>query len=157
MLLLALVGSACSSSAPGFEAKAPGVKAPRRPDGSIDDRSMCAWRGRKDLEASETAGPGAFQPNVRRVFQIIGTGEERTKVLVCREIDTNFDGVKDVVRRYNDKGESLHEEADANYDGRIERAAGAGEAGHEPRQQARCLGDLPRGPAGADGHRRGRG
>lgn len=120
MLLLALAGLACSSSDPGFEAKSPGVKATRRPDGSIDDRSMCVWRGRKDLEASETAGPGAFQPNVRRVFQIIGTGEDRTKVLVCREIDTNFDGVKDVVRRYNDKGESLHEEADSNYDGRID-------------------------------------
>ena len=32
-------------------------------------------RGRADREASETAGPGAVQPNVRRVYQMVGTGE----------------------------------------------------------------------------------
>ncbi|WP_437291645.1 hypothetical protein [Sorangium sp. So ce406] len=117
---LGLLGAACSSD-PGFEgAKAPKVEAARNADGSIDDRSMCEWKGRADREASETAGPGAIQPNVRRVWQIVGTGEDRHRALVCREIDTNFDGVKDVVRRYNDKGESLHEESDANYDGRID-------------------------------------
>ncbi|WP_438011422.1 hypothetical protein WME89_23915 [Sorangium sp. So ce321] len=117
---LGLLVAACGSD-PGFEGtKAPKVEAARNPDGSIDDRSMCEWKGRGDREASETAGPGAIQPNVRRVWQIVGTGEDRHKALVCREIDTNFDGVKDVVRRYNDKGESLHEESDANYDGRID-------------------------------------
>ncbi|XXY49736.1 hypothetical protein WME91_01090 [Sorangium sp. So ce269] len=117
---LGLLGAACGSD-PGFEGtKAPKVEAARNPDGSIDDRSMCEWKGRGDREASETAGPGAIQPNVRRVWQIVGTGEDRHRALVCREIDTNFDGVKDVVRRYNDKGESLHEESDANYDGRID-------------------------------------
>ncbi|WP_434048222.1 hypothetical protein [Sorangium cellulosum] len=117
---LGLLGAACSSD-PGFEgAKAPKIEAARNADGTIDDRSMCEWKGRADREASETAGPGAIQPNVRRVWQIVGTGEDRHRALVCREIDTNFDGVKDVVRRYNDKGESLHEESDANYDGRID-------------------------------------
>jgi len=120
LLALPLAVAACGGSDPGFKTAEPRVKATRRPDGSIDDRSMCMWRGRNDREASETAGPGAFQPNVRRVYQIVGTGEDRHKVLVCREIDSNFDGVKDVVRRYNDKGESLHEEADADYDGRID-------------------------------------
>ena len=87
----------------------------------LDQRRLaCDWKGKVDREASETAGPGSFQPNVRRVWQIVGTGDDRHKVLVCREIDTNFDGVKDVVRKYNDKGESLHEEADANYDGKID-------------------------------------
>jgi hypothetical protein len=118
--IIALPLAACGGSEKGFEAASPGVKATRRADGSINDRSMCVWKGRKDREASETAGPGAFQPNVRRVWQIVGSGEDRHKVLICREIDTNFDGVKDVVRRYNEKGESLHEEADADYDGRID-------------------------------------
>ena len=81
---------------------------------------MCDWKGHADREVSETAGPGFIQPNVRRVYQIVGTGEDRHKVLICREIDTNFDGVKDVVRRYNDKGESISEEADSNYDGKID-------------------------------------
>jgi len=39
---------------------------------------------------------------------------------VCREIDPNLDGIKDIVRTYNEKGESLHEQADTNYDGRID-------------------------------------
>lgn len=117
-VVLSLGAGACDS--PAFEAKTPTVKATRRADGSIDDRSMCEWRGKPDREASEVAGPGSVQPNVRRVYQIVGTGEDQHKVLICREIDTNFDNVKDVVRRYNDKGESVSEEADANYDGRID-------------------------------------
>jgi hypothetical protein len=122
LLALGLVATtACATPDKGFEgpAKAP-LKAKRRIDGSIDDRSLCDWRNRKDREASETAGPGSITPNVRRVWQVAGVGEDRRKVLVCREIDTNFDGIKDVVRRYTDTGETLHEEADSNYDGRLD-------------------------------------
>lgn len=108
-----------SAESKGFAGK-PNVKATRNPDGSINDHSRCEYKNRPDREATETAGPGALQPNVRRVWQLIGQGEARSKVLVCREIDTNFDGVKDVVRRYNDKGEPLHEETDSNHDGRID-------------------------------------
>lgn len=89
-------------------------------DGSIDDGTLCDWRGRKDREVLETAGPGAIIPNARRVFAILGQGADRQRILVCREIDTNLDGTKDVVRKYNDKGESLFEQADSNYDGRID-------------------------------------
>jgi hypothetical protein len=85
-----------------------------------DDRSRCDFKGRADREVIETAGPGAIQPNVRRVFAIIGEGEEARKVLLCREVDTNLDGMKDVVRTYNDKGEALHEQADSNYNGKID-------------------------------------
>ena len=88
------------------------------PDGGTNDGSRCDFRGRADREAVETAGPGAVQPNVRRVYQLIGSGESVHKVIVCREIDTNLDGIKDVVRVFNEKGESLREEADGNYDGR---------------------------------------
>jgi len=35
-------------------------------------------------------------------------------------VDRNLDGVKDVVRTYNDKGEALHEKADTDYDGRMD-------------------------------------
>ena len=116
--LLAALTTACGGTK--FEAKGPGVKAERRADGTIDDRTLCDWKGKTDREASETAGPGSVTPNVRRVYQIVGTGDDRHKVLICREIDTNFDQVKDVVRHYNEKGESLAEEADSNYDGRID-------------------------------------
>jgi hypothetical protein len=83
-----------------------------------DDRSMCDWRNKPELEVSETAGPGAIKPNVRRVFKTFGEAETRHKSLVCREIDSNLDGIKDVVRTFNAKGEALHEEADTDYDGR---------------------------------------
>jgi hypothetical protein len=108
-------------------AKTGDVKTPAAPGGSkdpskwpTDDRSMCQWRNNPELEVAETNGPGAFRPNVRRVYKILGEGEQRHKTLVCREIDTNLDGIKDVVRTFNQKGEALHEEADRDYDGRID-------------------------------------
>ena len=85
-----------------------------------DDRTMCDWRNKPELEVSETNGPGAMKPNVRRVYKPLGENEGHRRVLVCREIDTNLDGIKDVVRTFNDKGEALKEEADTNYDGRVD-------------------------------------
>jgi hypothetical protein len=113
-----LLSTGCADE--GFKAKSAKIEARKRADGTLDDHSMCEWKGKPDREASEVAGPGSIQPNVRRVYQIVGSNEDRHKVLICREIDTNFDGIKDVVRHYNDKGESVAEEADANYDGRID-------------------------------------
>ena len=85
-----------------------------------DDRTMCDWRNKPELEVSETAGPGAIKPNVRRVFKTFGEAEARHKTLICREIDTNLDGIKDVARTFNAKGEAQHEEADTDYDGRVD-------------------------------------
>lgn len=122
VLGLVAVSTGCSSPPESkFATQSTGtVQVKRLPDGSIDDQSKCEWRGRQDRETTETAGPGAIMPNVRRVYAIVGTGVDRQRVLVCREIDTNLDGVKDVVRKYNEKGESLFEEADANYDGKVD-------------------------------------
>lgn len=116
--LVAMV--ACGAKEPAPKASPTADRAMSVGDAGFDDKSRCDFRGRTDREVSETAGPGAVAPNVRRVYQIVGTGEDAHKVLVCREVDTNLDGIKDVVRTYNEKGESLHEEADANYDGRID-------------------------------------
>ena len=89
-----------------------------------DDRSLCEmfdhWKESPQLEVSETVGPGSIRPNIRRVFKAVGEREDRHEVLLCREIDTNLDGIKDVVRTFNEKGEPLHEEADTNYDGKID-------------------------------------
>jgi hypothetical protein len=115
---LALV--ACGRGHGGQVAAADRGRAQSGPGAAFDDRSRCEYRGRDDRETSETAGPGAILPNVRRVYQVVGQGDDRRKVMVCREIDTNLDGVKDVMRTFNDKGESLREEADADYDGRID-------------------------------------
>lgn len=103
------------------------AKTPTAPGGSkdpsrwpADDRSMCDWRNKPELEVSETAGPGALKPNVRRVYRTFGEGDTRHKTLACREIDTNLDGIKDVVRTFNQKGEAQHEEADRDYDGKVD-------------------------------------
>jgi hypothetical protein len=89
-----------------------------------DDRSLCEgfvhWKNNPRLEVSETVGPGAFRPNVRRVYKVIGERDDRHAVLVCREIDVNLDGIKDVVRTFDEKGEPLHEEADTNFDGKVD-------------------------------------
>lgn len=85
-----------------------------------DDRTMCDWRNKPEFEVSETAGTGAFKPNIRRVFKTFGEGETRHKTLVCREVDTNLDGIKDDVRTFNEKGEAVKEEADTDFDGRID-------------------------------------
>ena len=78
------------------------------------------WKNNTKLEVSETVGPGSLRPNVRRVYKVIGERDDRHSVLICREIDSNLDGIKDVVRTFNEKGEPLHEEADTNYDGKLD-------------------------------------
>lgn len=85
-----------------------------------DDRSGCDWKGKADLEVNETAGPGAIKPNVRRVYKTLGENDNRHKTLICREIDTNLDGIKDVYRRFNAKGEAIREEQDRDYDGKVD-------------------------------------
>jgi len=120
--LTAAVMVACGGSE-----QPPPAEATTAPGGSknqanwpADDHSMCNWRNKPELEVSETAGPGAIKPNIRRVYKMVGEGENRHRVLICREVDTNLDGLKDVVRTFNNKGEAVHEEADTNYDGKID-------------------------------------
>jgi hypothetical protein len=109
---------ACGGEAKG--PKAP-VQSDQRPQGiSKDDQSRCDFRDRADRDVSESAGPGSVTPNIRRVYALLGEGEERKRVLVCREVDTNLDGVKDVFRTYNDRGDALNELADSNFDGKID-------------------------------------
>jgi hypothetical protein len=87
---------------------------------AADDASRCDYRGRADREVQEVRGPGATHANIRRVFAIVGEGEDRKKILLCREVDTNLDGSKDVMRTYTDKGEPLNELADTNFDGKVD-------------------------------------
>ncbi len=109
--------------APVSETTAPGGSS-NQGNWPADDRSLCDrfvhWRSNPELEASETTGPGSFRPNVRRVFKVVGERDNRHTVLLCREIDSNLDGVKDLVRTFTEKGEPLHEEADTNFDGKID-------------------------------------
>lgn len=115
-VLLACVSAACGAApqqAPGAEA-ATSQNVPQGPDGS-----RCDYRGRKDRAALVFKGAGSHQPNIRRVFAV-SERQQDERVLRCREVDTNLDGKKDLFRTYDKKGEPLTEEADTNYDGRID-------------------------------------
>ncbi len=85
-----------------------------------DDQSRCEFRGRDDRDVQESSAPGMIVPNVRRVYGYVGAGVERRRILLCREVDTNFDGVKDLMRTYGDNGEKLTEQADSDYNGKMD-------------------------------------
>lgn len=71
-------------------------------------------------EISEYDTSGDDIPDVRKVFLRVGDPPLIRLVLVCREADLNADGIKDVVRHYNEEGRSLREEADRNFDGQMD-------------------------------------
>jgi hypothetical protein len=120
-LVTAVVLGACGGAKPVAKAAGGSADPQQWPknDGSLCERFL-HWSNNPQLEVSETAGAGSIRPNIRRVFKTVGEHDDRRSVLLCREIDTNLDGVKDVVRTFNDKGEPLHEESDTNYDGKID-------------------------------------
>jgi hypothetical protein len=109
---LSACGGAQSNEAASAHRKARG--------GAHEDGARCEFKGMTDREAVEAVGTRAMQPSIRRVFRIVGEGEQRRRVLLCREVDTNLDGTKDLVRFYNDKSEPTEEQADSDYDGRFE-------------------------------------
>ena len=122
---LAFVLLAAAAGACGGGKEAAGVRV--TPGGSLDpsrwpkdDRTMCKATGQEGLEIIESQGAGAPKANVRRVYKMTGDSENRHKTLICREVDTNLDGIKDVVRFYNPKGEPIREEADRDYDGKTD-------------------------------------
>lgn len=84
-----------------------------------DDRGRCDTSA-ADRETSETDTNGDDHPDVRRVYRRIGTPPLMRLILACREADLNADGIKDVVRYYNDEGRPLREEADRDFDGTMD-------------------------------------
>jgi len=119
--LSAMFAAVALAGCGGAEKPVQSADAPRQVTGmSSDDQSKCEYNARPDREVRETTGPGSFMPNIRRVYAILGTGEDRRRILLCREVDTNLDGTKDVVRTFNDKGEKLNELSDSDYDGKID-------------------------------------
>ena len=77
---------------------------------------------------SETAGPGAIRPNVRRVYKDI-EGQLRHKVLVCREIDEpgRDQGRRPLLQRQRG---GLEENTDSNFDTKIDVWATLRERAH---------------------------
>jgi len=120
--LLAALGASGGCGA-GQPQKAPSVEQATAATKAVqagDDAARCDYVGRPDREAHESAGIGSVKLNILRVYALVGEGEDRRRVLLCRAVDTDLDGIKDVVRTFNDKGESLREVADSNYDNKID-------------------------------------
>lgn len=86
---------------------------------SRDDHRRCDATG-AGRSASEYDTNADGVPDVRKVFQIVGEGQEAHSVLICREVDLNHDGTKDVFRFYSDTGRTLREEEDRDFDNRID-------------------------------------
>jgi hypothetical protein len=82
-------------------------------------RSRCDTSS-PDRETSEYDTSGDGKPDVFKVFRRLGTEPLYRLVMSCREADLNGDGIRDVVRFYDDEGRPLREEADRNFDGKPE-------------------------------------
>lgn len=120
LVVLAVVSAAsvasagCGSTKKTIHASTDGSSAPQS---SAPSQYLCDYANRSDVQIVVSSSPGAEEPNIRRVYRILGTGDDTRQVMVCREVDTNFDGRSDAVRYYSEEGESLREAADSDYSG----------------------------------------
>jgi hypothetical protein len=125
-VVLALLAPACSKDADkdaksSKDGKAVATRSATLTTGAeqVADAAKCAGTAAQ-YEVSEYDTSGDEQPDVRKVFLRVGEGTLARLVLVCRESDLNADGNKDVVRSYSEEGRPLREEADRNFDGRMD-------------------------------------
>jgi hypothetical protein len=72
-------------------------------------------------ESLDTSGDNVA--DVRRVYRVEGEGNQQMRLLVCRELDLNHDGRKDIFRFYNEEGRPMRELTDADFDGSIDSIA----------------------------------
>lgn len=125
-IALALLSPACSKeAAKDAKTAADGKRASTRSTSlttgaeQAADAARCAGTA-SQYEVSEYDTSGDDEPDVRKVFLRVGEGTLARLVMVCRESDLNADGNKDVVRSYSEEGRPLREEADRNFDGRMD-------------------------------------
>jgi hypothetical protein len=116
---LLLIGAACGTQTVARRRttarRATRIETPQ----SREDHSRCdASRPGRSQSEYDTNGDGVT--DVRKVYEMTGEGVELRSTLVCREVDLNHDGTKDVFRFYNSEGRTLREEEDRDFDGRID-------------------------------------
>ena len=80
---------------------------------------LCEAAG-KNYQVSEYDTTGDQVPDVRKVTRREGTAPNIRTLMVCREVDLDGNGTKDVVRFYNEQGLTVREEVDRNFDGRMD-------------------------------------
>ncbi|MGB8221817.1 MAG: hypothetical protein WCF10_04480 [Polyangiales bacterium] len=110
----------CSSSKDVRPVTSPGAEQAVQTSGDeVADAGRCVPDG-PGYEVSEYDTSGDNTPDVRKLFRTMGQGSLARLVLVCREADLNGDRRKDIVRMYTDEGRPMREEADRDFDGRID-------------------------------------
>ncbi|MFW6051892.1 MAG: hypothetical protein ACODAU_12000, partial [Myxococcota bacterium] len=123
VLLLAAVAAGCGGKGKAEVAAKAEVGARSKGISGGDQPTEDAHRcdaDAPDREVSEYDTSGDDIADVRKVFKQIGDPPETRLVLICREADLNSDGVKDVVRYYDDEGSPVREEADRDFDGQMD-------------------------------------
>ena len=123
LLILFLSLTACSSDKPK-----PNTGLDVTPDPLLDNQDVQGSGGERcnadqpgrEVSAYDTSGDQV--PDVRKVYLSIGSGVDERLVVICRETDLNSDGVKDVIRYYDDEGRTTREESDRNFDGKMDIA-----------------------------------
>jgi hypothetical protein len=126
LLLIASAVAACGGGSAGAGDSTRRVASTRSEQlaGASDhDRADAAAQCNADdpsREMTEFDTSGDDVPDVRKVFQRVGDPPMARLVLVCREADLNGDGRKDVVRFYSTEARPTREEADRNFDGRMD-------------------------------------
>ncbi len=116
LLSVAACGSASSGNRPGTLRNPGGMTGSKQaPEERASGR--CTRQGAEQV-VLDTNHDGT--PDVRKHYLRVGQGRTARLVMVCREVDLNYDGIKDVFRFYNDEGRPTREEADRDFDGRID-------------------------------------
>jgi hypothetical protein len=118
-----LAGAGCGASKSDKAKGTTAAKSDRSaslPSDAQGGESHCSATDER-YETSEYDTSGDERPDVRKIFLRIGDGALARLVLVCRESDLNADGNKDVIRYYSEDGRPLREEADRNFDGKMDQ------------------------------------
>jgi hypothetical protein len=139
---LALGASACAGKKDGATTPAGDRSSSFSTSGAEEDgkvfAGMCAPGQNREVSEYDTSGDG--KPDVRKVFLRVGEGPLARLVLVCRETDVNADGTKDVIRYYTSEGDPLREEADRDFNGKMDQVTYF-ESGEIMRQEFDSQGD----------------
>ncbi|MDH4281770.1 MAG: hypothetical protein OEV36_03890 [Myxococcales bacterium] len=118
-LVLSLAVASCGSKDPKPVTSPGSEGAESTSGGEKADGGRCMPDG-PGYEVTEYDTSGDNIPDVRKLFKMMGQGTLARLVLVCREADLNGDRRKDVVRLYTDEGRPMREEADRDFDGRMD-------------------------------------
>ena len=114
---LLLVGTVWLGACGGANGKGQGSTGPSKNEsvrlGNIDDQTQCDAKGGREMLIDLNQDG---QPDVRKIYKKTGTEE----IVVCREADLNFDGIKDIYIFFDDTGQITRDEVDLDYDGKID-------------------------------------